>query len=198
MNILIVSTDHFFISGAVALVSQAWPNNLISGPVFILSETEDSFLTPDIIITDVNQTSPALETHFPRAIPLAGRIILRHVTIFFARQCREEHGDYCPLHHIYLHKRESAKGLQLLFTRRNPAIMNANPSHRSQLRSPLSKQQAMVVRYTSEGMSLTDISRLTQLSVKTISTHKRAVMRKLGIKNNSEFYQYALAGYLNN
>ncbi|MFU9135477.1 LuxR C-terminal-related transcriptional regulator [Erwinia tasmaniensis] len=198
MNVLIVSTDHFFISGAVALVSQAWPNSLITSPVFIISETEDSFLAPDLIITDVNHTSPVLETCFPHAFPLAGRTILRHVTIFFARQCHKERGDYCPLHHIYLHKRESAKGLQLLFTRRDPAIMKANPSHRSQLRSPLSKQQEMVVRYTSEGMSLTDISRLTQLSVKTISTHKRAVMRKLGIKNNSEFYQYALAGYLNN
>ncbi|WP_034918143.1 LuxR C-terminal-related transcriptional regulator [Erwinia sp. 9145] len=198
MNILIVSNNNFFISGAIALISKAWPTSVASGLVFMVSTDDRAPLEPDIIIRDVciPPAVPASSANAPRQKLLSNRTTLTWVTLFFAKQCSEKHGTHCPLHYFYLEKSESANGLLTLFRRRHPALASHAVQHCGQRTLPLSKQQAMVVRYTREGMSLTDISRMTHLSVKTISTHKRAVMRKLGIKNNSEFYQFALAGYV--
>lgn len=187
MNILIVSKDNYFISGAVSLIAHAWPRNREDYPVFIVSGSDTISLVPDIIICDVNRLLPGIS--HPR---LTNRVPRRHVTVFLASCCECGPGSTCPLHNFRIEKDNAAEALTLLFCHQLGGVFMPRNRPCRQARHCLSKQQAMVVNYTRQGMSLTEISQLTRLSVKTISTHKRAIMRKLGMKSNSEFYQYAL------
>ncbi|MEM6161420.1 LuxR C-terminal-related transcriptional regulator [Erwinia sp. P6884] len=187
MNILIVSRDNFFISGTICLITRVWPRSRDDNPVFIISQPDASPLTPDLIISDVNRLMPGIS--HPR---LTNRVPRRHVTVYLAAQCECGPGSICPLHNFRIEKHNAGEALMMLFCHHLNGVFVQSHQPCRQAKHSLSKQQAMVVKYTRQGMSLTDISRLTHLSVKTISTHKRAVMRKLGMKNNSEFYQYAL------
>lgn len=194
MNILIVSKDIFFISGVITVVTRAWRPDYKTHPVFLISDdANQSLLLPDIIINDVIET----EAGKHRALKKT-RFSGRFVTLVLAAQHRECENIRCAKHSIRLNKKEAATQLSMLFGHPDSVIFSSSASlpptagnYPPQIE--LSKQQAMVVRYIRQGLSLTDISHLTRLSVKTISTHKRAIMRKLGMKNNSEFYQYTLA-----
>lgn len=191
MNIVIVSNDSYFLSGVIHLIQEAWPP-AIDSPVFLVADDHRSLLVPDIVITDVNT---------PRHPKLSGSTLAgnnvaeRYVSLFLAAQCHDESRS-CSQHLIRLKKRGSAERIQKLFRRLNTPDYARTP-HKCHPHDAviLSRQQAMVVKYTRLGLSLTDISRVTNLSIKTISTHKRAVMRKLDIKNNSDFYRYALVNF---
>lgn len=194
MNIMIVSRDSFFVAGAFALIVRAWRPDYGSHPVFIVAEEDRSLLLPDVIITD----------EFAKKERGCGsgqqQTRQRLVNLFLAERHRQNKQSWCAEHPISLPVKESARQLVNLFGNRTSPLFLPSPLSRPLFNRPprvdaLSKQQAMVLKYTRQGMSLTDISRITQLSVKTISTHKRAIMRKLGIKNNGEFYQYAFSEF---
>lgn len=200
MNIHIVSQDSFFITGVICLINQVWQPDT-THPVFLVMEENKPLLAPDIIITDLLPRSPKRQEG---AVRLSARHMRseRCVLLFLASQCREMTDAECVHHHLRLEKKSAAKRLQMLFSQRSsvvfprPVAPDCSSGCSQYSHIALSRQQAMVVKYTRQGLSLTDISRLTSLSIKTISTHKRAVMRKLGIKNNSEFYQYSLSGFI--
>lgn len=199
MNILIDSKDSFFITGTISLINQAWLHSFNNHPVFLIGDEGRSLLEPDIIIADICTSGWTRCNKSIRNVKKqsAGG---RHVSLTLTAPTRTGTGKECQRHQVRLEKQQAASELQQFFKRGNPAIFQPWCAKKSSSGQPqdiiLSKQQAMVVQYTREGMSLTDISRVTRLSVKTISTHKRAIMRKLGMKNNSEFYQYTLAGIL--
>lgn len=202
MNILIVSNDSFFIAGTIRLIRAAWQRQPDRLPVFIISDEEKALLAPDVIISDIVKQDGSLHPVLTSAAPqsAAQTSPARYMTLFLNSQCKTVPRQTCAQHFMTVEKRRAAEKLDALFRCRASAIYSSracNSTGVSGLEAiALSKQQAMVVKYTRQGLSLTDISRLTHLSVKTISTHKRAVMRKLGITNNSQFYQYALAGYI--
>jgi len=56
----------------------------------------------------------------------------------------------------------------------------------------LSDREYQVLRYIAAGLGVTEIGRLLNLSVKTISTHKTHAMKKIGCANTAELIQYAL------
>lgn len=199
MNILIDSKDSFFITGTICLINQAWLHSFNNHPVFLIGDESRSLLEPDIIIADVCTSGWTRCNKSIRNIkkPSAAG---RHVSLTLTSSNATGAGRESQRHQVVLEKKQAATELQQFFKRGHSAIYphccTKKSSGGKQQEIILSKQQAMVVQYTREGMSLTDISRITSLSVKTISTHKRAIMRKLGMKNNSEFYQYTLAGML--
>ncbi|KLD62064.1 response regulator transcription factor [Dyella japonica] len=55
----------------------------------------------------------------------------------------------------------------------------------------LSAREAEVVRLFVQGISVTEIAQRTGKSVRTISQQKRDAMRKLGIANDKDLYEYA-------
>ena len=55
----------------------------------------------------------------------------------------------------------------------------------------LSMTESKVVQLTGKGHSTTDISKILDRSEKTILTHRRNAIRKLGMFNRLEFYKYA-------
>ncbi len=56
----------------------------------------------------------------------------------------------------------------------------------------LSDREYEVLRHIAAGLGVTEIGRLLNLSVKTVSTHKAHAMQKMGFANTAELIQYAL------
>jgi two-component system, NarL family, captular synthesis response regulator RcsB len=71
-----------------------------------------------------------------------------------------------------------------------------NVSGNGTAEASLSKREMEVLRMYAEGLSIVDIGRLTGRSRKTISSQKMSVMRKLGLLNEADIYQYAMASGL--
>lgn len=56
----------------------------------------------------------------------------------------------------------------------------------------LSDREYQVFHYIAAGLGVTEIGKLLNLSVKTVSTHKTHAMKKMGFANAAELIQYAL------
>jgi len=57
----------------------------------------------------------------------------------------------------------------------------------------LSDREYEVMRMIASGKTVTEIGKKLSLSVKTISTYRRRVLEKMGLKSNAELTQYAIA-----
>ncbi|MFX1737376.1 response regulator transcription factor [Paraburkholderia sp. A1RI_3L] len=57
----------------------------------------------------------------------------------------------------------------------------------------LSRREYQVLKLIAAGRTISDIARSFSLSVKTVSTHKTRLMRKLNVDNNAELMRYALS-----
>jgi DNA-binding NarL/FixJ family response regulator len=56
----------------------------------------------------------------------------------------------------------------------------------------LSKRETEILRGIAAGRKLTEIAQELSLSAKTVSTHKRRMMIKLGLSGNAELTRYAI------
>ncbi len=56
----------------------------------------------------------------------------------------------------------------------------------------LSDREFEVLRMLASGRSVNDIAEAFALSAKTISTHKRRLMQKLGVSNNADLFRYSI------
>lgn len=65
------------------------------------------------------------------------------------------------------------------------------PDARASIFGRLSPREIEVVRLYAGGMSTSGIARHLSRSVNTVSTQKHSAMRKLGVKNDSELFNYA-------
>ncbi|SFS00861.1 two component transcriptional regulator, LuxR family [Dyella sp. OK004] len=57
--------------------------------------------------------------------------------------------------------------------------------------STLSPREAEVVRFLAQGLTVSEIARRTERSVKTVSQQKRDAMRKLGLDGDKQLFEYA-------
>jgi two-component system, NarL family, invasion response regulator UvrY len=64
------------------------------------------------------------------------------------------------------------------------------------LHETLSNREFKVMRMIASGKTATEIARELSLSVKTISTHRSRLLRKMGMKNNAELTHYSIANHL--
>jgi DNA-binding NarL/FixJ family response regulator len=60
------------------------------------------------------------------------------------------------------------------------------------LHQSLSDREFQVLHLLTSGMSITEIARNLCISVKTISTHRTRILKKMQMKTNAEMIQYAL------
>lgn len=56
----------------------------------------------------------------------------------------------------------------------------------------LSKREVQIVKYISQGMTNGEIANAIFLSVHTVSTHRKNILKKLGLKKSAELVAYAL------
>lgn len=93
----------------------------------------------------------------------------------------------------FIHRCEHADAMkkQLLQGIRRTQGGPRTPPHRSESTSkqaPISVTETFVLSEWLLGRKISDIARLCNRSVKTISAHKRNAMRKLNVKNNRDLY----------
>lgn len=69
--------------------------------------------------------------------------------------------------------------------------LGAMPGGEAPPHSALSDREFEVLRLLLDGASVTEVSKHLHLSVKTVSTHKANLMRKLGASNQSDLFRYA-------
>ena len=61
----------------------------------------------------------------------------------------------------------------------------------------VSRREAEVIRFLAQGLTVSEIARRLDRSVKTISQQKRDAMRKLNLSGDKQLYDYArIAGLL--
>ncbi|HEX7817441.1 response regulator transcription factor [Dyella sp.] len=81
----------------------------------------------------------------------------------------------------------------------SPAIcklVNAAPSEGASCDALLSRRESEVLRMFCEGMTVEKIGAYIGRSRKTISTQKMSAMRKLGLRNEADLFNYAIANGL--
>jgi DNA-binding NarL/FixJ family response regulator len=72
-------------------------------------------------------------------------------------------------------------------------LANASRRHSDQPpHSDLSNREDQVLRLIGAGRTVSEIAILLILSVKTVSTYRAALLRKLGLENNAQLMRYAL------
>lgn len=79
------------------------------------------------------------------------------------------------------------------FTRRvSEALLETFLSTSSQIEHILTNRERTVVQLVAEGHSNKQIAQVLSISVKTVETHRAAIMRKLGFKSTAELVRYAV------
>lgn len=72
---------------------------------------------------------------------------------------------------------------------RNTSAAEALPAGGRQIQA-LSAREAEVMRLLAQGLTVSEVARITHRSVKTISLQKRSAMTKLGIANDQQLFDY--------
>lgn len=106
------------------------------------------------------------------------------------RECREA---TAPRAEGVISRRDPTQALQQQLESQ-PAVL----SHRPRRNGPmvLTNRERQVLMAIKHAMIPVQIARYLNLSVKTVSTHKLAAMRKLGFRRNAELYQWLRQGGL--
>jgi two-component system, NarL family, invasion response regulator UvrY len=80
----------------------------------------------------------------------------------------------------------------------SPALAESLASHlrgetREEPHGALSDREFQVLRLIASGRSVSDIGRELCLSVKTVSTHRTRILKKMQLRNNAELTHYAIS-----
>lgn len=67
-----------------------------------------------------------------------------------------------------------------------------DPSAGQELHSRLSRREREVMNMMLEGKRLKEIAAILDISVKTVTTHRARLMRKLQVEDNLSLYRYAI------
>jgi DNA-binding NarL/FixJ family response regulator len=96
--------------------------------------------------------------------------------------------------------RHASKGKKYISTSLAETLANHFYEHNEKPEyKNLSDREFEVLQHIASGRPLTEIADQLSLSVKTISTYRSRVLKKLGLKNNSDIVKYAMNhGLLNN
>src|SRR5690606_8972801 len=73
----------------------------------------------------------------------------------------------------------------------DPSFFNAEKTQ-SSADATLSKTEREILRYISQGKTSREIAEIRFSSVSTIDTHRKNMMRKLGLHGSGELYRYAI------
>lgn len=73
----------------------------------------------------------------------------------------------------------------------DPSFFNAEKTQ-SNADATLSKTEREILRYISQGKTSREIAEIRFSSVSTIDTHRKNMMRKLGLHGSGELYRYAI------
>ena len=88
---------------------------------------------------------------------------------------------------------EALAAHELYFTAKvSEALLGSFLSHHAQDRSALTHRERSVVQLIAEGYTNKQIGGLLDISLKTVETHRAAIMRKLNLSSSTELVRYAI------
>jgi len=82
-----------------------------------------------------------------------------------------------------------SKSVREGLTERSTSAADTSPADRKQAQA-LSAREAEVMRLLAQGLTVSEVARITHRSVKTISLQKHSAMAKLGIANDQQLFDY--------
>jgi two-component system, NarL family, captular synthesis response regulator RcsB len=82
-----------------------------------------------------------------------------------------------------------SKGVREQLMQRSASATDSSPADRSPAQA-LSVREAEVMRLLAQGLTVSEVARITHRSVKTISLQKHSAMAKLGIVNDQQLFDY--------
>ncbi len=99
----------------------------------------------------------------------------------------------CERNELITAIQHAAAGKQYLTPAISKLMIEAlrNPEQQDATHNTLSKREFQVFLLTAKGKSLTVVANELNLSPKTISTYRRRILEKTGLRNNSEIMHYA-------
>ena len=103
----------------------------------------------------------------------------------------DRRGVRCSDGMTFIRRNEQAdvmKSVLLQSLTRTPKVRTGLQSVSISSGASISEQESYVLREWIKGMSVTEIAKRCNRSVKTISSHKRSAMKKLMVKNDRELY----------
>lgn len=165
MKVIVCSDNIFFANGISALLNQAghktW--NFFYHSVNPFCEKEDNEL---VIIIDTNERKPLRDL-----FALLGKRTLR--VFFITDDLSDQHESHHPFQGVIPRKITAAALLDKLAE----STAGVRP-----LEFLLTNQQRKVLQYLIRGVTPGVIARVMNISVKTVSAHKRKVMMNFGLK----------------
>lgn len=113
-------------------------------------------------------------------------------------------GNKSPYHHelplcikniVFINRAESLNRVReqvvraWVYSIENPVILHCNKCLQCKFRA-LSPQQLTIAKYLLRGKDIVDIAKSLELSVKTVSAHKRLMMSKFNLNSDCELLQF--------
>ena len=158
---------------------------------------------PLILIIDPDQLRDFMPYHFPELIkiyPVSSilvltsntnrdyilRILASGITHFILKICTIEELLNAL---IAINKNEKylcKKVIEMLLSENITSIRNKENDAR------LTKKEIEIIKLVAQGLTTKEIAAQSFLSVHTVNTHRRNILRKLGINNTSELVMYAV------
>ncbi len=71
-------------------------------------------------------------------------------------------------------------------------LLNSSNSNKPKKKPILSKREISVIKEVTKGISNIEIAKVLDISNRTVETHRRNILKKLGLKNTAEMITYAI------
>lgn len=186
IDIVIIDDDRYFAQGLETLlhmyfVRKGWSVTFLP---------EQLYLMATLIIQSDKAARPLQFCHFRQPKKQHNMIIIQHPPRLRRRlpACMNEHG--------IIRRSDSTEVVLHLVEQMFRGPTPVSPHQCSHCSQALTAREWEVLYTIRRGMVPSQIAGYLNLSVKTVSTHKRAAMRKLGFQRNTELYHWLLQGGL--
>ncbi|MBK1980375.1 response regulator transcription factor [Achromobacter xylosoxidans] len=206
---IVLADDHPIATAGVRYALSRFPNYRILGEARSSDELIDliSTLRPDVVITDYNMPGSArlsdglrMIAYLRRTFPDVGVVVLTVMSSASVTASLYRLGVAAVLV-----KTGSLEDLSGSIDRTLQAVQRSSPDGGIQVSrqqasvdilSKLTRKELEVLRELFSGLSVSQIAKKQQRSIKTISAQKVSAMRKLGTSNDHELIMFLAAHHL--
>ncbi|MBK9070796.1 MAG: hypothetical protein IPL79_07335 [Myxococcales bacterium] len=171
---------------------------LLSAPSLATDALRVSLLASQAFVSvDVVSDAPALAVHLRAGI--GGAVVDADLYASLSPELLAQ-VDAVPTVRIALHARDQDQRRIAVADGHDGSVAGVIARLLSQATSPahpiharrLSRRESQVLGHLATGMTNREIAALLAISIKTVDTHRGQLLKKLGLRNNSDLTRYAL------
>lgn len=193
VNILVIDPNRYFAEGLRLLLNRYFSRRNINVTYIDKNACKNG---ADLVFMAMNSGANILQRYGLSSIS-------RHCVFMIKErhQARLKYSAFVKLTAGVLSREQNADAvltlLELFMLRQHKPKSETSVAGPVTRRSTLTFREYEIMRHLHVGMNNHAISRLLNISEKTVSSHKRSAMRKLNISRNSELHYWLLNGGLN-